>query len=163
MKTRENSSESDKNKKTQGSGSVQGSGESNRMQEEKTGNLKMDRERLGKKGKLEDGTEGLDKENIGKGREFGMAADKKRPEGESKSIHVEDWENDPYAGGESDVRGELNVRAGGERKGEKEEDLGLGKDGKGGNLRGSGVTGSKDQKRGNEHRESGNDDTLGVP
>lgn len=83
----------------------------------------------------------MSKENsFGTGREFGMALENKmRHENESKSVHVEDWENDPYSyhQNEEDVRGELDIR--------KEN------------------TGRNNNSRENEYRKSGKDETLGVP
>jgi hypothetical protein len=110
--------------------------------------------------------EDLSRENsFGTGREFGMAIDnKRRHESESKTVHIEDWENDPYISGknnEEDVRGEFAVR----------EKQGAGSNGRGNeyvdedqqwNMHGPG-TGSGNNRRGNEYRKSGTDETIGVP
>ena len=94
-----------------------------------------------REGKEEEWTDSMSNENsFGTGREFGMALENKmRHENESKSVHVEDWENDPYSyhQNEDDVRGELDIR--------KEH------------------PGRENANGGNEYRESGTNETIGVP
>jgi len=105
--------------------------------------------------KEEEWNESMSDENsFGTGREFGMALENQmRHESESKSVHVEDWENDPYSyhSAEDDVRGEFNIRKDSSGStGNDDRDWDSGND-------------SGDTNGGNEYRKSWNDETLGVP
>jgi hypothetical protein len=102
--------------------------------------------------------EALSKENsFGTGREFAMALDNKmKHEEESKSVHVEDWENDPYTNArrnEDDVRSELAVRRNGTsgRNGRGNDYMDEGQ-----RWRNYAAEHSTDDKRGNGNRKSGN-------
>jgi hypothetical protein len=112
-------------------------------------NKKEDIEGSGKEGGLGKGSMAVDNKREGGevGKETGGIT------GESKSIHVEDWENDPFgAKGENDVKAELNLRKDtnlGNSKGV--ENTGLGGEGR---SMGSGPD-SKKYNREDESGESG--------
>ena len=94
--------------------------------------------------------------SIGNGREFGMAVDNERKhEGSESKTHVEDWENDPFKSrlGQQDVRSELNLR-----KSSQEDERGENT----GEWDGTGShTGRHNSENGS--RESGTDETVGIP
>lgn len=124
-----------------------------------------DQKYTGKEQKYEEEESALSKENsFGTGREFGMAVEnKKKHEGESKSIHVEDWENDPYAKqeDEDDVRGELNVR--GHAKERSERGNKTMDEQEGWRTHGGSDNTNTGQRNGNRESRKGTDETIGVP
>jgi hypothetical protein len=157
MKTTKNSNDSERNN----SNTVRSNRMQNVKKDQSTPRNGKENTSMGKDQEWQDveGTneewENLSQENsFGTGREFGMAVDnKKRHESESKSVHIEDWENDPYTyqNDEDDVRGEFKVRGG----------RTTGKSGRGNehmdeSQRWHDSSGTTDEhSRGNEHRESG--------
>jgi hypothetical protein len=92
------------------------------------------------------------------GKKSGMTVENKtKHEGESKSIHVEDWENDPfeYRSDEDDVKSEFDIRKG------KNKKVIAGEEGESHEWQND--SGSTKYNGGNEYRKSGTDETLGVP
>jgi hypothetical protein len=142
-------------------------GESNRrvfhpVNHDRMRDVERDRSRSSKDGREqsysaeEDGklkNEKKDVKNLSKENRFGDTT-----EGESKSIHVEDWENDPYD--KESVRGELDLRdAKKTEKGERANDItNEGKD-----RTGDAGTNSALNKEEDKNKGSGRDETIGVP